>query len=74
MAKEKGKDKSKSSSSDEGRGPYYVEKRDGSISQVTVMRPGKTARDKRRGSWASKQERNARQAAYREKAAKTPTK
>jgi len=29
-------------------------------------RPGKTAEDKRIGAWASKAERNARQAAYRD--------
>ena len=32
------------------------------------MRPGKTAEDKRIGSWASKTERNARQAQRREEA------
>ena len=31
---------------------------------VTPMRPGKTAEDHRIGAWASKSERNGRQAAY----------
>lgn len=37
----------------------------GPWNEGSPMRPGKTAEDKRTGSWASKQERNARQAAYR---------
>ena len=40
--------------------PYYGSK--GAV--VNPMRPGKTAEDHRTGAWASKSERNGRQAAY----------
>jgi hypothetical protein len=37
---------------------------------IMPMRPGKTAEDHRSGAWASKSERNARQAAYQEAASR----
>ena len=45
----------------------YPTNRSEKFSDQNPMRRGKTAEDKRIGAWASKSERNARQAALRER-------